>query len=55
MVLSGIGKFGTTSRGSTGVIHVPAAVVRDSQFPLRDGKVKISIEDKRLIIVNLEK
>jgi hypothetical protein len=45
-----VGTFVIQKRAKTGAIWVPADLVRDSQFPLKAGKVKISIQGKRLIV-----
>jgi len=47
------GNFRKNTRSNTGRIYIPAALVRDSQFPLREGKVKIQIKNKQLIINNI--
>jgi hypothetical protein len=45
-----VGTFTIQKRSKTGAIWVPADLVRDSRFPLKPGKVKISIQGKRLIV-----
>ncbi len=52
MPLKGKGKFSTESRSKSGRIQVPAALVKDSQFPLVEGQVKIEIVDGKLVISN---
>jgi len=43
MPLEAGGTFRKDGRSDTGRIYVPAALVRDSQFPLKEGKIKIKI------------
>ncbi|MEM2571372.1 MAG: hypothetical protein QXP96_06625 [Thermoproteota archaeon] len=50
MPLEAKGKFGKAKKGATGAIWVPAALVRDSQFPLKEGRVLIKIEKDTLIV-----
>jgi hypothetical protein len=45
-----VGTFVIQKRAKTGAIWVPADLVRDSQFPLKPGKVKISIQGRKLTI-----
>jgi len=45
-----VGTFTIQKRSKTGAIWVPADLVRDSQFPIKPGKVKIAIQGRRLII-----
>jgi hypothetical protein len=46
-----VGKFGKASKGDTGIIYVPAGVVKDSLFPFTfDDDVRIRIDGKRLVI-----
>jgi hypothetical protein len=45
-----VGTFVVQKRAKTGAIWVPADLVRDSQFPLKPGKVKISVQGKKLLI-----
>jgi len=48
------GSFRTNKRSDTGRIYVPAALVRDSQFPLNAGKVHMSIcTDNKCGIITL--
>ena len=51
-MLEGIGKFRYAKKSQTGELFVPAAVVRDSQFPLKPGPVRIKIdpENRRVIV-----
>ena len=50
MPLEAAGTFKKDGRSQTGRIYVPAALVRDSQFPLEEGKVEIEIRDNELVI-----
>ena len=51
MVKENSGRFGMASRGNTGIIYIPADIVKDSTFPLQDGdQVRITIDKDRLII-----
>lgn len=50
MTTQGEGSFRFPKRGKTGIIFVPADVCRDSQFPLKPGKVKITIQGKKLSV-----
>ena len=52
MPLRAFGTFRHDVRSRAGRIYVPAALVRDSQFPLKEGKVEISIEGYRIQIRN---
>ena len=45
-----VGTFVIQKRAKTGAIWVPADLVRDSQFPLKPGKVKIAIQGKKLMV-----
>lgn len=52
----GAGKFAFPSRGKTGIIYVPADVVRDSTFPLKENDaVLIRIDGERLIVEKSKK
>ncbi len=37
MVQADTGRFGSASRGKTGIIYVPADLVKDTTFPFADG------------------
>jgi len=50
MPLSGKGTFRLERRSKSGRLHIPAALVRDSQFPIDEGEVDIEIVNKTLII-----
>lgn len=50
MTDKGVGTFTVQKRGKTGAIWVPADMVKDSTFPLRPGKVRISIQGKRISV-----
>jgi predicted NUDIX family NTP pyrophosphohydrolase len=50
MPLQSTGTFKLESKSKSGRIHVPAELVRDSQFPLREGEVFIEIKDNKLLI-----
>jgi hypothetical protein len=51
MVLEAKGKFKLPPKGKTGLIYVPADLVKDSSFPFHDGEVlRIKIEGKTLLI-----
>jgi hypothetical protein len=50
MPLKAEGTFKLESRSKSGRIHIPASLVRDSQFPLKEGKVNIEIKENKLII-----
>jgi len=51
MVMEATGKFTLSPKGKTGVLYVPADLVKDSAFPLKAGeKVKIRIEGNKLIV-----
>lgn len=54
MVLKVIGAFSHESRSKSSRIQIPARMVWDSAFPLREGKVEIKIEGGRLVISNYE-
>jgi antitoxin component of MazEF toxin-antitoxin module len=50
-MLEGKTKFILPSKGSTGVIYIPADVVKDSSFPFKpDQEVIVRINDRKLII-----
>jgi len=50
MPLKAVGTYRKDCRSAAGRIYIPAALVRDSQFPLREGKVEIRIDGDRLVI-----
>jgi hypothetical protein len=50
MPLLSEGTFKLEAKSKSGRIHVPAELVRDSQFPLKEGSVIIEIEEDKLII-----
>jgi hypothetical protein len=51
MVQEATGRFGSASRGKTGIIYVPADLVKDTTFPLAIGdSLCIRIDGERLII-----
>ncbi len=50
MALKALGKFRKERKSNTGVIFVPAIIVVDSAFPLKEGRVEIEIKGKELII-----
>jgi hypothetical protein len=50
MPLRSIGTFRLETRSKSGRIHIPAQIVRDSQFPLEEGEVVIEIKDGNLLI-----
>jgi hypothetical protein len=45
-----VGTLTVLKRSKTGMIYVPADLMKDSQFPIKPGKVKISVQGKRLIV-----
>jgi len=44
------GSFKLEKRSATGVVWLPADLVKDSAFPLKVGPVEITIEKDRLVI-----
>ena len=50
MVLKNSGTFKFSHKGKTGILYIPADIVKDSNFPLEEGKVSVEIEGERLII-----
>ena len=50
MPLEVIGSFKHIIKSRAGRIYVPAALVRDSQFPFKEGCVAIKIKDGILVI-----
>ncbi len=51
MVLKSIGTFKLSHKGKTGLLYIPADLVKDSAFPLKEGKVKIGIEGDSIVIM----
>jgi hypothetical protein len=50
------GRFGLASRGKTGIIYVPADLVKDTTFPFaEDDSLAIRIDGERLIIEKSKK
>jgi len=50
-MLEGKTKFIIPSKGSTGIIYIPADVVKDSSFPFKpDQEVVVRINGQKLII-----
>lgn len=49
-MLEGTGKFKYPKRGKTGVIYIPSDVTKDSAFPLKEGEIRVRIEESKLII-----
>jgi hypothetical protein len=51
MVQEAVGRFGAASRGKTGIIYVPADLVKDTVFPFISGdSLLIRVDGKRLIV-----
>lgn len=51
MVQEAVGRFGAASRGRTGIIYVPADLVKDSTFPFTNGDLLlIRIDEEQLIV-----
>lgn len=44
------GSYRKDPKSNTGRLYIPAALVRDSTFPLKEGQVTVKIEDDHLII-----
>ena len=55
MVIEAIGKFATHPRSKSSRVQIPARMVWDSTFPLKEGEVLITVEGDHLIIRNIEK
>jgi hypothetical protein len=56
MVQQDTGRFGAASRGKTGIIYVPADLVKDTTFPFVEGdSILIRIDGERLIVERLKK
>lgn len=52
MVLKNGGTFRFSPKGKTGILYIPADIVKDSNFPLKQGTVAVEISGNRLIITN---
>jgi len=50
MVLENTATFKISPKGKTGILYIPADIVKDSRFPLKEGKIKIKISGETLII-----
>lgn len=50
MPLEDTGTFRKDPKGNTGRLYIPANLVKDSQFPIKEGKVIIKIRGDHLII-----
>jgi acetaldehyde dehydrogenase (acetylating) len=51
MVQEAVGRFGAASRGKTGIIYVPADLVKDTVFPfISEDSLLIRVDGKRLIV-----
>lgn len=56
MVREDSGRFVSASRGKTGIIYVPADLVKDTSFPFSAGdSVSIRIDGERLIVEKAKK
>jgi hypothetical protein len=56
MVQEDTGRFGAASRGKTGIIYVPADLVKDTTFPFTFGdSLHIRIDGERLIVEKVSK
>jgi len=54
-MLEGSAKIILPSRSKTGVLYIPADLVKDSSFPfVADQEVLVRIEGKRLVIEGME-
>ena len=40
-------------KGNTGIVYVPADVVKDSRFPLRRGQVIVEVKGETLVVRSL--
>jgi len=54
MPLQSTGTFRLETRSKSGRVHVPAELVRDSQFPLEEGKINIEIIDGKLVVSQMK-
>ena len=51
MVQEAVARFGAASRGKTGIIYVPADLVKDTTFPFTNwDSLLIRIDGERLIV-----
>lgn len=50
MVLRNTGTFKFSHKGKTGILYIPADIVKDSRFPLKEGNVTVEISGDILII-----
>jgi len=55
MVLKNTGTFKLSHKGKTGILYIPADIVKDSSFPLKEGKVEVTIEGASLVCKHLKK
>jgi antitoxin component of MazEF toxin-antitoxin module len=56
MVQEDTGRFGLASRGKTGIVYVPADLVKDTMFPFNSGdELAIRIDGERLIVEKARK
>jgi hypothetical protein len=46
MVQEDTGRFGGASRGKTGIIYVPADLVKDTTFPLMEIHCSFELKEK---------
>jgi len=53
-VLKNTGTFKFSHKGKTGILYIPADIVKDSNFPLKEGKVRVEISGDILIIKRRE-
>jgi hypothetical protein len=44
------GTFKYSSKGNTGLLYIPAHMVLDSAFPLKEGTVSIEVLDGQLLV-----
>jgi hypothetical protein len=54
MVLKNGGTLKFSPKGKTGLLYIPADLVKDSSFPLIEGPVTIEIVNGKLIISKKE-
>jgi len=50
VVLKDTGTFKFSHKGKTGILYIPADIVKDSKFPLKEGTVTVEISGEQLII-----
>jgi len=50
MVLKDMGTFKLSAKGKTGILYIPSDLVKDSNFPLKEGKVVVEISKDVLIV-----